>query len=145
MASRTTFVIVSKRGGSLKRRPVTYGSPFIFGKIRLVLDVIINHNFNDNQLWCSRTCSGVVLVRDNRDSCLSHAGHILDEASAGSSKTYSEYHKFILSFDVNDERFYEILLPQNYLDGFDGVYRQCLTVFKGSLALIVFSCTLPLD
>ena len=58
---------------------------------------------------------------------------------------YSEYHKFILSFDVNDERFYEILLPQNYLDGFDGVYRQCLTVFKGSLALIVFSCTLPLD
>ena len=58
---------------------------------------------------------------------------------------YSDYHKFILSFDVNDERFYEILLPQNNLDGFDGVYRQCLTVFKGLLALIVFGCTLPLD
>lgn len=33
----------------------------------------MNHSFNDNQLWCSRTCSGMVLVRDNRDS-VSHCG-----------------------------------------------------------------------
>uniref|UniRef100_A0A7N2R6E2 F-box domain-containing protein n=2 Tax=Quercus lobata TaxID=97700 RepID=A0A7N2R6E2_QUELO len=50
-------------------------------------------------------------------------------------------HKFILSFDVNEEKFGEIMLPQNYLDELDGYldgFSQNLTVFKGSLALIVF-------
>ena len=41
-------------------------------------------------------------------------------------------------FDVNDERFCEILLPQNYLDGLISRYSQHLAVFKGLLALIVF-------
>ena len=47
---------------------------------------------------------------------------------------------FILSFDVNDEIFREIRLPENYLDGFIFVDRAVhrLVVFKGSLALIVF-------
>uniref|UniRef100_A0A2N9GJL4 F-box domain-containing protein n=2 Tax=Fagus sylvatica TaxID=28930 RepID=A0A2N9GJL4_FAGSY len=41
--------------------------------------------------------------------------------------------KFILAFDVNDEIFREIMLPQNLLDGVDSYHH--LTVFKGSLAL----------
>ena len=47
---------------------------------------------------------------------------------------------FILSFDVNDEIFREIRLPENYLDGFIFVDRVIhrLVVFKGSLVLIVF-------
>ncbi|KAK7829736.1 f-box protein [Quercus suber] len=48
----------------------------------------------------------------------------------------SQGHKFIMYFDVNDERFREILLPQNYLDGLSP-YSQHLAVFKGLLALIV--------
>ncbi|KAK4580969.1 hypothetical protein RGQ29_024573 [Quercus rubra] len=50
----------------------------------------------------------------------------------------SQGHKFIMYFDVNDERFCEILLPQNYLDGLISRYSQHLAVFKGLLALIVF-------
>ena len=47
---------------------------------------------------------------------------------------------FILSFDVNDEIFREIRLPENYLDEFyskfdDHVHQ--LVVFKGMLALVV--------
>ena len=53
------------------------------------------------------------------------------------SIAYSQDHKFIMYFDVNDERFREILLPQNYLDGLSP-YSQHLAVFKGLLALIVF-------
>ncbi|XP_075637740.1 F-box/kelch-repeat protein At3g23880-like [Castanea sativa] len=53
------------------------------------------------------------------------------------SIAYSQNHNFILSFDVNDERFRKILLPPNYLNGVS-VYTQYLAVFKGSLALIVF-------
>ena len=49
----------------------------------------------------------------------------------------SQDHKFIIYFDVNDERFREILLPQNYLDALSR-YSQHLAVFKGWLALIVF-------
>nr|XP_023915986.1 F-box/kelch-repeat protein At3g23880-like [Quercus suber] len=49
----------------------------------------------------------------------------------------SEGYKFILSFDVNDERFREILLPQNYLDGVS-LRFEALAVFKGSLTLFVF-------
>ena len=41
-------------------------------------------------------------------------------------------HKLILSFDVNDDRFREILLPQNYLDGDDQCF-ECLAMFKGLL------------
>ncbi|KAM3690879.1 hypothetical protein ACJW31_09G153000 [Castanea mollissima] len=44
---------------------------------------------------------------------------------------------FILSFDVNDERFRKILLPPNYLNGVS-MYTQYLAVFKGPLALMVF-------
>ena len=44
-----------------------------------------------------------------------------------------------LSFDVNDERFREILLPQNYLDGYFRLLSEGLAVFKGSLALIAFT------
>ena len=51
----------------------------------------------------------------------------------------SQDHKFILSFDVNDERFREILQPQNYLDGYFWLLSEGLAVFKGSLALIVFT------
>uniref|UniRef100_A0A7N2R7G8 F-box domain-containing protein n=1 Tax=Quercus lobata TaxID=97700 RepID=A0A7N2R7G8_QUELO len=47
---------------------------------------------------------------------------------------------FILSFDVNDEIFRDIKLPENYLDGLgpnsDHHVHQ-LVVFKGSLALVV--------
>jgi F-box interacting protein len=49
--------------------------------------------------------------------------------------------KFILAFDVNDEIFREIMLPQNLLDGVDSFDH--LTVFKGSLAL--FACGQALD
>ena len=48
----------------------------------------------------------------------------------------SQDYKFILSFDLNDERFREIMLPPNYLDGARR-HSQSLAVFKGSLALIV--------
>ena len=50
---------------------------------------------------------------------------------------FSGDHKFILSFDINDERFREILLPQNYLEGIVKHFER-LAMFKGSLALIVF-------
>ena len=49
----------------------------------------------------------------------------------------SRDHRFVLSFDLNDERFRKILLPPNYLDGVF-VGTENLAVFKGSLALIVF-------
>ena len=50
---------------------------------------------------------------------------------------YGQGYDFILSFDVDDERFREIKLPQNYSSGFNLRSRQ-LEVYKGSLALIVF-------
>ena len=46
-------------------------------------------------------------------------------------------HRFILSFDVNDESFREIMLPPNHLDGVL-VNLDQLAMFKGSLAVIVF-------
>ena len=46
-------------------------------------------------------------------------------------------YKFILSFDVNDERFHEIMLPQHYLVGLSVLKCEQLHAFKGSLALIV--------
>jgi F-box interacting protein len=45
--------------------------------------------------------------------------------------------KFILSFDVNDEIFRSIMLPQNYLDDIR-VRLERLAVFNGSLAFFVF-------
>jgi F-box interacting protein len=45
---------------------------------------------------------------------------------------------FILCFDVNDERFREIMIPRNYLDGFSPKTLGQLVVFKGSLALVCF-------
>jgi F-box interacting protein len=58
-----------------------------------------------------------------------------------------ESDKFILSFDVNDEMFREIMLPQNYLDEvvddvLDLAFER-LAVFKGSLALFVFFLDAP--
>ena len=52
------------------------------------------------------------------------------------SIAYSRDRKFILSFDVNDEIFRLIMLPQNYLDRVY-VCSEHLAVFRGSLALIV--------
>ncbi|XP_050260103.1 F-box/kelch-repeat protein At3g23880-like [Quercus robur] len=49
-------------------------------------------------------------------------------------------HRFILSFNVNDESFREIMLPPNHLD-LDSVY-VCwteLAVFKGSLAVFIYT------
>jgi F-box interacting protein len=59
---------------------------------------------------------------------------------------WSRTRKFILSFDVNDERFREIMLPQNDEED-DSVVRtinglaafKALAVFKGSLALFGYS------
>ena len=47
------------------------------------------------------------------------------------------HHDFILAFDVNDEIFREIMLPQNYLDGVESHFER-LVVFKGSLALFAY-------
>ena len=52
------------------------------------------------------------------------------------SIAFTRDYKFILSFDVDDERFREIRLPQNYLVGVS-LRREWLTILKGSLALIV--------
>ena len=51
------------------------------------------------------------------------------------SLAYSRNHKFILSFDVNDEIFHAIELPQN-LDGAGQPYER-LILFTGCLAFIV--------
>jgi len=47
-------------------------------------------------------------------------------------------HRFILSFNVNDESFHEIMLPPNDLDG---VHVCCteLAVLKGSLAVFIYT------
>uniref|UniRef100_A0A2N9IQT9 F-box domain-containing protein n=1 Tax=Fagus sylvatica TaxID=28930 RepID=A0A2N9IQT9_FAGSY len=45
---------------------------------------------------------------------------------------------FILSFDVNDETFCKMMLPQHYLDEFEEPFEQ-LAEFKGLLALFVFN------
>ena len=47
-------------------------------------------------------------------------------------------HAFILSFDVNDETFCKIMLPQHYLDEFEQSFVR-LSEFKGLLALFVFN------
>uniref|UniRef100_A0A2N9FES2 F-box associated beta-propeller type 1 domain-containing protein n=1 Tax=Fagus sylvatica TaxID=28930 RepID=A0A2N9FES2_FAGSY len=49
----------------------------------------------------------------------------------------SESRQFILSFDFNDERFREIMLPQNYDDDILELPIYRLAVFKGSLAFFV--------
>ncbi len=67
--------------------------------------------------------------------CLFFNGALHSIAQSGS-------HKFILSFDVNDETFRRIMLPQNYLDGFVWLSFERLAVFKGLLALFVFCKTL---
>ncbi|XP_030944110.1 F-box/kelch-repeat protein At3g23880-like [Quercus lobata] len=46
--------------------------------------------------------------------------------------------RFILSFDVSDERFREIMMPRDFRDGIIVMFEQ-VAVFKGSLAIIVFS------
>jgi F-box interacting protein len=54
------------------------------------------------------------------------------------SIAFSGDYKFILSFDVNDETFRPIMLPQNYLDGIISPTYDFLVVFKGSLAVFVY-------
>ncbi|XP_075637224.1 F-box/kelch-repeat protein At3g06240-like [Castanea sativa] len=50
---------------------------------------------------------------------------------------YSHNHKYILSFDLHEEKFGEIMLPQNYSNGLCFKFEQ-LAVLEGSLALIAF-------
>ena len=50
---------------------------------------------------------------------------------------YSHHHKFILSFDLHDESFREIILPQNYSNGLFFKFER-LAVLKGLLASIAF-------
>jgi F-box interacting protein len=56
------------------------------------------------------------------------------------SIAYVKEHKFILAFDVDDEKFREIRLPEEYKGGFSMNIEQIerLAVFKGSLALISY-------
>uniref|UniRef100_A0A2N9GC12 F-box associated domain-containing protein n=1 Tax=Fagus sylvatica TaxID=28930 RepID=A0A2N9GC12_FAGSY len=59
-----------------------------------------------------------------------------------STADHIEHGLIILSFDVDDERFRNIMLPQDYLNGHNEVVTSSierLAVIKGSLALIVFS------
>ncbi|KAK9987173.1 hypothetical protein SO802_032124 [Lithocarpus litseifolius] len=50
---------------------------------------------------------------------------------------FSLHHKFILSFDLHDESFREIILPQNCSNGLFFKFER-LAALKGSLALIAF-------
>ena len=56
--------------------------------------------------------------------------------------TNSKKYFSILSFDVNDEKFQNIMLPQNYLVDDMFFEFQQLAVFKGLLALMVFGTAL---
>uniref|UniRef100_A0A2N9HXS5 F-box associated beta-propeller type 1 domain-containing protein n=1 Tax=Fagus sylvatica TaxID=28930 RepID=A0A2N9HXS5_FAGSY len=67
----------------------------------------------------------------NASPCLFSNGALHSIAHSGSQK-------FILCFDVNDEIFRRILLPQNYLDEIVSLSLESLAVFKGLLALFVF-------
>ena len=53
------------------------------------------------------------------------------------STVFSGDYKFILSFEVNDETFRPIMLPQNFFDEMLALSFDSLGVFKGSLALFV--------
>jgi F-box interacting protein len=53
------------------------------------------------------------------------------------SIVYSRHHHFILSFDLNDERFREIMLPSNYKGNLVAV-DESLVLFKRCLAFLVF-------
>nr|XP_023927129.1 putative F-box protein At1g47790 [Quercus suber] len=50
---------------------------------------------------------------------------------------YSRHHKFILSFDLHEGKFREIMLPQNYSNGLCFKFEQ-LAVLERSVALIAF-------
>ena len=45
---------------------------------------------------------------------------------------------YILSFDISDESFHEIMMPRNHLDGMTNYFNK-LAVYKGLLANFVFS------
>nr|POF20302.1 f-box protein [Quercus suber] len=66
---------------------------------------------------------------------IGHPG-LPNRAPANEVTAFSRDYKFILSFDVDDERFREIRLPQNYLAGVS-LRNEWLAILKGSLALIV--------
>ena len=67
----------------------------------------------------------------NASPCLFFNGALHSIAQSGRQK-------FILCFDVNDEIFRRILLPQNYLDEIVSLSLESLAVFKGLLALFIF-------
>jgi F-box interacting protein len=66
--------------------------------------------------------------------CLFHNGALHTILNSAVERGY------ILSFDVNDERFRKIMLPQSYFDVafYSDIHIKSLAVIKGSLAFIVF-------
>uniref|UniRef100_A0A2N9GCC8 F-box associated beta-propeller type 1 domain-containing protein n=1 Tax=Fagus sylvatica TaxID=28930 RepID=A0A2N9GCC8_FAGSY len=66
--------------------------------------------------------------------CLFHNGALHTILNSAVERGY------ILSFDVNDERFRKIMLPQSYFDEafYSDIHIKSLAVIKGSLAFIVF-------
>ena len=75
--------------------------------------------------------SGSIDYIDSSSPCLFFNGALHSIARSGSRH-------FILAFDVNDEIFREIMLPQINFDGISQKF-EWLAVLKGSLALIVCS------
>ncbi|PRQ38402.1 putative F-box associated domain, type 3 [Rosa chinensis] len=55
----------------------------------------------------------------------------------GFDRGHNLVHKFILSFDMADELFYEISLPWQYTETYGGTQGR-LAVWKGSIALVSF-------
>ena len=71
-----------------------------------------------------------IVIRIDESRCLFFNGALHHIA-------YFHHRKFILSFDVNDEKFREMIQLLNYLDGLSLMFEQ-LVVFKGLLTLIAF-------
>ena len=63
-----------------------------------------------------------IVIRIDESRCLFFNGALHRIA-------YFNHRKFILSFDVNDEKFWEMILLLNYLDGLSLVFEQ-LVVFN---------------
>ena len=63
-----------------------------------------------------------IVIRIDESRCLFFNGALHHIA-------YFHHRMFILSFDVNDEKFWEIILLLNYLDGLSLVFEQ-LVVFN---------------
>ena len=63
-----------------------------------------------------------IVIRIDESRCLFFNGALHHIA-------YFNHRKFILSFDVNDEKFWEMILLLNYLDGLSLMFEQ-LVVFN---------------